>query len=130
MRDIGPVATEVRGDGISRFGVRPNLARQRQQLQRKLEVDGRKVGAFGNTRPLWLIAVAELNIRTEAARPEGDLLTRAGINPELARFAAIRIPSFATKLARIFALGIVRTADEGTETAELQTEPAASTTWT
>src|SRR5580704_6275808 len=124
MRDIGPVAAEIRHDRIAGLGMLAHFARQREQTQRRFEVDRGCIGAFGNARALRLLAFAELHIGTETTDLQRHFLAGAGIDAELARLCTTGLAGFGAELAGEFAFGIVRAADEGAETSELQSKSA------
>src|SRR5258708_5851881 len=129
VQHIGTEAADARLDGLAVFRLQPDLARQRQQLERQLEIDRGGLGALGQSGALGLLAVldrlAELDIGPEAARPQRDLE------------AALRIlAEFLDRLdgalgrgrerTRVAAFRIVRAADEGAELAELEGKPAGA----
>ena len=111
-----------------------DLARQAEERERIGEVDGRRVPALGQARPLRLLAVAglaELDIGAEAAGADRDLEAGLGIHAEAAgavaaELAAIGVLARDGELAGEAALGIVRAADEGAELAELERQPAVA----
>ena len=61
---IGPVAAEACLDHVARFRVRADIARQRQQLQCRFQIDPAGRGAFWKRRPFrfFRFRIAELNI--------------------------------------------------------------------
>src|SRR5215510_2578502 len=127
--DIGAIAADAGDDRLAGLGMTADFARQRQQLQGKVEIDRRWLGALGQGGALGLFAVvalAELHIGAEAASADAYLQARFRILSEHADAVVDRL--FARgrdrELPRIAALGIVRAADEGAELAELEREPA------
>ncbi len=100
-----------------------DLARQRQQRERLLQrhVAGRET--LRQRAALRLLALAELHVIAEAAAAPRHFLAAAGIDAEhrhprpLALGAVLAVRR---QHAGVFALGIVRAADEGAELAELQ----------
>src|SRR6266403_1586293 len=77
VQHIGTEAADAGLDGLAVLRMQPDLARQRQQLARQLEIDRGGLGALGQSGALGFLAVldrlAELDIGPEAARPQRDL---------------------------------------------------------
>ena len=74
MQHKGSEAAEIGDDGLSGFGMHANLARQRQQLERRLEVDRRRDRCLWELRRAWVSPIhrlAELHIGAEAAQRGG-----------------------------------------------------------
>src|SRR3546814_8673435 len=82
MREIGPITADAGGDRLARFGMRADLARQGQQLQRHLEVEAVRRNILGQAGAPGLLALAALDIGAKAPGPERDLLTRVGVRSE------------------------------------------------
>ncbi len=109
--------------GLPVSGWSPIGARQRQQLQRVVEVDGVGIDAFGDggaLRLLLLRAFAELHVGPEPAGAQRDGQPRLGIVAEqlaVGRGGFRRPVGRLRELARVAAVGIARAADEGAELA-------------
>jgi hypothetical protein len=131
MLDERPVAAEPGGDRLAGLGMQADLARQRQQLEREIEVDllGRHALGQRGAVGLFVVRPGALHVRAEAARVQRDRLPGPGIGAEL---DALRRHAFPVavlaiaELAREAALGIVGAADEGAEAAELQRQLAGA----
>src|SRR3546814_19995701 len=82
MREIGPITADAGGDRLARFGMRADLARQGQQLQRHLEVEAVRRHILGQAGAPGLLALAALDIGAKAPGPERDLPTRVGVSPQ------------------------------------------------
>src|SRR5579859_4872978 len=120
MGDIGPVAAEICHDRVARLRMLPHFARQGQETPSGFEVDCRNVDSFGNALAFRFFAVAQLDIGTEASRPKRDALAAVRVNTKFTRFGPVRLTVLGTKLARVFALGVVRAANKRAVTAELE----------
>ena len=85
VQDERPVAAEARRDRLAGLGMHADLARQRQQLQRVLQVDAVGVDALGDRGALGLLllgAFAELHVGPEAAGAQRDGEAGLGIVAE------------------------------------------------
>ena len=125
MLDIGPEAAEARGNGLAGLRMQPHLARQRQELERAVEIDALGIGALGQRRTLGLLPaiLAELDIGPETAAAQRHLEPADRIDADRLPLAAERGRVAAVgKLAGEAAFGIVGAADEGTELADLEAE--------
>ena len=93
MLDEGPVAAEFGEDRLAGFRVAANLARQRQQLERELEIGIVRLDALGQRgagRLLAILALAELDIGPEAAVLQGHRQAGLGIIAEQLAFGRNR----------------------------------------
>src|SRR5690348_2029585 len=143
--DIGAEAADAGDDHFTVLRMRADVARQRQELERLLEIDVRgrdtlrergAFGFFGRRRIGFLRAFSLLARRLRrgfaeldvwAVRPLFERDDQAGlwISAELTRlrgrtvFAVLEAQS-----ARVTAFGIAGTADEGAEAPELEAKPA------
>src|SRR5882672_6925599 len=133
MRDVGTETAESRLDGFSAFGMKSDLARQREQLQRHVEFDrfGRK--PLGNTRARRFLSavglLAQLHVRAEAPGLHHNRFSGFGIGAQDAR-RRLAVLARSSQLAGETAFRIVGAADEGAEAAEPQTQPAVAATGT
>src|SRR5262249_42944038 len=124
-----PEAAETGGNRQTGFGMLADLARQREQLQRELEVDIAGRGALRGAGAFRLLAfrvvllLAELDIGPEAASLDPDIEAGVGVLTERAVGAGFTVGGELTSVA---AFRIVRAADEGAELAGLQVELAAA----
>ena len=131
MQHERPVAAEAGRDHLAALGMLADIARQREQRQRLLVVDAVDGPALGQAGALGLLAVAALDIGTEAAAAQRDLLARIGILAEHLRAVLGRRRSRhchwrVAELARVAALRIVGAADEGAVFAEPQRQIAGA----
>src|SRR5215470_5749562 len=53
--DVGAVAADAGDDGMTVFRMAADLARQRQQLERRFEIDGSRIHAAQKARALGLL---------------------------------------------------------------------------
>ena len=127
MEQIGTIAPQPRDDRLAAFRMRPDVARQAQEPQRivQIEILGRNI--LRDRRALRLLAIAELDIRSEPAAPLRHLEPAFGIGAErfgasVGAVAAARLREFARK----FALGIVAARDEGPEAPAAQCQPSGA----
>src|SRR5262249_31173541 len=133
---IGLVMTHERSESAETCGDRQpglrmlaDLARQRQQLECKFELDVRGRRAFPNAGPLGLLALriilllAKLNIRAKAPGLHRDVEARLRVLAEHAVGACLAVGGKRTCVA---AFGVVGTADKGAELAGLKIEPAVA----
>src|SRR3981189_1359109 len=115
VQHIGTEAADARLDGLAVLRMQPDLARQRQQLERQLEVDRGGLGALGQSGALGLLAVldrlAELDIGPEAARAQCNLEPGLRVVAEL--LGGFHAVSRGRERTRVAAFRIVRAADEG-----------------
>src|SRR6476659_8417488 len=124
------VRAEAAHAGDDRFavvGMLTDLARQREEAERAVEVDVVCGEAFRQRRSLRLLAVdgfAQLDIGPEAARADSDFKPARRIFAELLH-AVFRgaVPVSGRELPRVAAFGIVGAANEAAEFAELEREP-------
>ena len=133
---IRPETANPGGDRLARFRIAADLARQRQQRQRALQLDiaGRDALGQGDTLGLLFLAhrLAKLDIIAVGAFAHGDRQAGAGIAPQFPRAAIGQAALGAVAIgrdcqrSRIAAFGIVRAADEAAIAAQLQAQPAGA----
>src|SRR5260370_23317239 len=126
---VGTEAADAGLDRLAALRVQPDLARQRQKLERHLEIDARRLGALGQSGTLRLLAVlafAELDIRSEPAGAQRHFEAALRILAENLRAVLDRAVGRHRERTRIAAVRIVRAADEGAELAELERELAGA----
>src|SRR5262245_21073658 len=122
---VGAEAADTGHDRLAVFRMPADLARQREQPKRAVEVDVVRVQALGDASAFRLLAVdglAELHIGAEPAGAQRHFEAGVLIHAELLH-AAVGAVERSGKLARIAAFGIVRAADETAEFAELERKP-------
>src|SRR5690606_5764153 len=120
VREVGAVAADAGGDRLAGFRMRADRAREAQELQRPVEIE---IGQIARDRgALRLLALAELDVRPEAADAARDSEARRGI---LAHRAVLVLAVLArlAEAAGIGAFGIVRAADERPVAAALERQP-------
>src|SRR5262249_23227038 len=121
--NVWAVAPDAGEDRLLVFRMLSDLARQRQQLQRRLEIDRARVHAPRNAGALRLVAalhlLAELDIGAEPAALDLDLESGLRIGAKHPVAGLGRAVRGRRELAGVAAFGIVRAADEGTELADL-----------
>src|SRR5690606_408923 len=122
VREVGAIAADARGDRLAGFWVLAHFARQAQQLQRPLEVEIGQV--LGDRGALRVLALAELDIRPEAARAARDGEPALGIGAHRAIVLLAVLGGLAELPAEV-AFGIVRAGDEGAEAAPAQRQAPA-----
>src|SRR5439155_8041381 len=121
-------AADARHDRLAALGMATDFARQREQAERAGEIDIlgceslRQAGALGFRA---VGGLAELHVGAEAARAQRDFEAGNGVLAELlqAGIGGGIGTGAGRELARIAALGIIGTADEAAELAELEREP-------
>src|SRR6187200_2394111 len=89
MLDERPVAAKPGQDRLTGLGMTADLARQRQQLERELEIDIvglHALGQGGAGRLLAVLALSELDIGAEAAVLQGHRQAGLGIIAEKLAF--------------------------------------------
>src|SRR5215471_10598185 len=126
MREVRTKPSETCFDRLSGFGMQSDFPRQREELERLIEVNRVRRKGLRNACARWLlfaVRFAELHIGPEAAGLEAHRFARLRIISEHARrgFTFVSRPA---QLARIAAFGIIRASDEGAEPAELQIQAA------
>src|SRR5689334_3371170 len=107
MGEVGPIAANRRGDRLTRFRMRSDLTRQREQALGHFGVHVLEGNVFRNRRAL----LAALDIGSEAPDLEQDAVA------ELGRPVALGLVAPLTELLRVFAVGIVGASDESPELA-------------
>src|SRR6185312_5501638 len=121
--------------GLAVLGVGPELARQRQDGERLLERELVRRHALQERGALGLVLAlgfAELDVETVRAVTQRHLLAGRRVDAQHLRLVEVGAGGRVLlgidhgKLPRELALGIVRAADEGTEPAELQAQPAVA----
>ena len=131
--DVRAEAADAGQDLLAVLGMRPQLARQRQQGERLLQSDVVRRHALEQRLPLGLLlalGLAELDVEAVGAVAQGHDLAghRIGaqhLRPvEVGARGGVGLGIDDAELAREAAVRIVRAADEGAELAELQAEPA------
>ena len=132
MLHIGSEPPDIGNNRLAAFGVFGHFTRQRQQSQSQFKLDGRRIGAFGQSLAFGLFALAQLNIGTVTAIAHGDIQTGLRVLSQHFRpRTAIGIGPLAcsggTQLAGEFTFGIVGTADKGPELAKTQRQLARRT---
>ncbi len=123
--NIGAEAADTGEDRLLRLGMPCDLARQRQKPDRLFESQLVGGNRLRQRRPFRLVAFALLHIGTEPAVTQCDHFAGCGIDAQ--HFDAGAIAALDRALlarirqsARELAFGIIGTADEGAEFAELQ----------
>ena len=122
--NIRAKASNASEDRLAILWMFSDLARQRQQLERELQGDRARIGAFEQSGPLRFFAVlalAELDIRSEPARAQrhsepGDWISPELLGAVLDRSVTVR----GCQLPSVAALRVVRAADEGAEFSDLE----------
>ncbi len=123
----GAVAAEAGRDHLAALGMLADVARQRQQRQRLLMIDAVGRPALGQAGTLCFLAVAALDVRSEAAGAQCDLLAGIGVLAEFLRAFGLAVLSILrAELARVVALGIVRAADEAAAFSESERQIAGA----
>src|SRR5262249_22035612 len=130
---VRPEATDAGNDRLAVVGMLADLARERKQSERAVEVDIVGGEAFRQAGALGLLAFGcfpELNVRPEGARPQRPFEPARRVLAELFHPAVgSAVGAVAGReLARIAALGVIGAADEAAEFAELEREPAGLAT--
>ena len=122
VRQIRAIAADARRDRFPRFRMRPDGARQVEQLDRPLDIlrpgDAHILGDGG---PRRLFALTALHEPPKTARPHADRLACHRIIAQFLR--AIVRPAIAGKRPRVFAFRIVGAGHERPEPAGLQAQP-------
>src|SRR5579884_16706 len=124
--EVGAEAADAGEDRFAGFGVAPDFARQREQLQRRREID---IGGFQRARQRHalrlraVVAFAELDVIAVRALLEADRLAGGGIVAEAGvggsgGFALALNP----ERSGVAAIRVVGAADERAETAELEAQ--------
>ena len=115
MQDERSIAAEPGSDRRRRFGMQPDFARQRQELQRLFEIERRGVDTLWNARSLRLfiaVGFAELHVGPKAAGAQRNRDAVVSIAKDLAVERSVAIVTL-RQLACEVAFGIVSAADEG-----------------
>ena len=113
VQDERSVAAEAGGDRLAGLGMQADLARQRQQLQRMLQIERGGVDALGDRGALGLLlalGLAQLHVGTEAAGAQRHGQAGLGIVAQQLAFGRgglRRAVLGVGELAREAALGIV-----------------------
>ena len=123
--DIGAIAADAGEDRLAAFWMFRHFARQRQQRQRLFQrhILGLYIG--GKRRAFRLVALALLDIGAEAAVAQSDFLPRSRVFAQNFDAGTLALDALGGALAPVgqgageFAIGIIGTADEGAEFAEL-----------
>src|SRR5262249_20479875 len=120
-------AADAGNDGLAVSGMLADLARQREQPKRAVEIDVVRIDPLRQAGPFRLFTVdpfAELQVRPETAGTQRNVEPARRILAELLHAAvgsAVRtVPGH--ELARIAAFRIVAAADKAAELAELERE--------
>ena len=129
MQQIRPETPDIGDDGLARFRMRPDLARQAQQLHRPVQRQLALGQIPGNGAALGLLALAHFDIGAETSRLFDDVLPcfwmlAQHLRP---RVLAALVAAGLAELARIFALRIIGAGDKRPEppTAQRQLPVAA-----
>src|SRR5208282_570008 len=121
--DIGAVPADAGQDRLAARRMPRHLARQREEREGILERHVLGLQATRQRGSFRLLALALLHVVAEAAAAQRDLFARFRVFAEHAHAWTIALAAFGPARrqdAGVFALGIVRAADEGAELAELQ----------
>src|SRR6266849_1198615 len=132
MLDVGPETADSGYDLLARLGMEAHLARQRQEVQRRGEIDVDRRLALGEGHTLGLIglvALATLNVKAVRSLAHGDGEVGGRIDAELARsggqlvaIAVLTVAVLEGERPGVAAVGITRAADKGAELAEPEVE--------
>src|SRR5216684_2028297 len=132
MLDVGPETADSGYDLLARLGMEAHLARQRQEVQRRGEIDVDRRRALGEGHTLGLlglVALATLNVKAVRSLAHGDGEVGGRIDAELARsggqlvaIAVLTVAVLEGERPGVAAVGITRAADKGAELAEPEVE--------
>ncbi len=106
MQDERPEAAEVGDDRLAGFRMDAHFARQRQEAQRRLEVDGVGIGALGDrgaARLLTFHCLAQLQIGTEAPDAAVTFSPVSGSTPSsIPSAGTASLPSAGGDMGRVY----------------------------
>src|SRR3954464_1741166 len=124
MLDIRPEPAETPGYRLAAFGMRADRTRQREQTERRFEIDVRRLQPARDRHPFRLLAIlglAELDVEPVGAFLDGNALAAFRIGAEHGfggTGIALGLSAADPERPRVAAFRVVRAADECAEAAK------------
>ena len=129
--DVGAEAAEPGGDGFAGFGMRPDLPRQGEQSESRLEIHRVRRQVFRQRCALRLVLVRPgCALDVEPVRPALQHHRQVGRRVPAERAGLRGTVGIVGQRAGVAAGGVVRAADERAVPPELQAEPPVPAGWT